>query len=275
MVQGEFRFTQSDFRNIAAMLRADAGIALPEEKATLVYARLAKRVRALGLRDFGEYCAVVSGTNGADERQHMLTALTTNVTRFFREPHHFDHLRQTVLPPLLQAARRGSRVRLWSAACSTGQEPYSLAATILDMLPEAPGLDIRVLATDIDPVVLEGARDGRYETIEGTPAGLRCWFERDGDLWCVLPALRQLVTVRQLNLVGRWPMQGQFDAVMCRNVAIYFDAEVQSAVWQQFAGVVAPGGMLYIGHSERMSGPASALFESIGITAYRRRGASA
>jgi chemotaxis protein methyltransferase CheR len=174
-VDGEFPLRTEDFRAIAAMLHADAGIALPEAKATLVYSRLAKRLRALGLESFREYCALAAGPEGAEERRHMLTALTTNVTRFFREPHHFEHLRTVALPPLLEAARRGGRVRLWSAACSTGQEPFSIALTVLSAMPDAAGFDVKVLATDIDPVVLAEAREGRYADacVAAVPPALR------------------------------------------------------------------------------------------------------
>ncbi|MGZ5947940.1 MAG: CheR family methyltransferase, partial [Caulobacteraceae bacterium] len=139
LVEGEFLFTEEDFQRVAKMLHDDAGIYLPEAKATLVYSRLAKRLRALGLQSFRDYCALLTeeGGAGAGERQQMLAALTTNVTRFFREPHHFDHLKTKVLPPLLEHARRGGRVRLWSAACSTGPEPYSMALTVLSVMPDA------------------------------------------------------------------------------------------------------------------------------------------
>ena len=137
IVEGEFVFTAEDFRHIAQMLHAHAGIALNEGKAALVYSRLAKRLRVLGLRSFRDYCALVEGVDGVDERQKMTAALTTNVTRFYREPHHFDDLRDRVMPELAARARAGGRVRLWSAACSNGQEPYSMALTVLQALPEA------------------------------------------------------------------------------------------------------------------------------------------
>ncbi len=135
LVPGEFLLTGDDFQQIAAMLHADAGIYLAESKATLVYSRLAKRLRALGLESFRDYCTLVAGTDGVDERQKMMAALTTNVTHFFREPHHFEHLKKQVLPPLVAAAKLGRRVRIWSAGCSSGQEPYSIALTILSLMP--------------------------------------------------------------------------------------------------------------------------------------------
>ncbi len=213
MVDGEFAFTASDFRKIAAMLHGDAGIALPESKATLVYSRLAKRLRALGLSSFRDYCALVSEQDGIDERQRMLSALTTNVTRFFREPHHFDHLAKQALRPLIERARAGGRVRLWSAACSTGQEAYSMAMTALTVAPDLGGLDFRILATDIDPIVVAEAAAGAYG--EGAMAGLTPdqrtrWFDAEtkaGEtVWRANKALRQLIGFRELNLIGDWPM---------------------------------------------------------------------
>jgi chemotaxis protein methyltransferase CheR len=163
VVEGEFVFTGEDFRRIVAMLHSDAGIVVSEGKATLVYSRLAKRLRALGLASFRDYCALPADAQGVDERQQMIAALTTNVTRFFREPHHFDHLKDQLLPPLIETARRGGRVRLWSAACSSGQEPYSMAMTILAAPPDAGSLDIKILATDIDPNMVADGQAGVYQ----------------------------------------------------------------------------------------------------------------
>lgn len=276
LVDGEFPLRAEDFRVIAALLHADAGIALPAAKATLVYSRLAKRLRALGLGSFREYCALVAGADGVAERRQMLTSLTTNVTRFFREPHHFEHLKSVVLPPLLEAVRRGGRVRLWSAACSTGQEPFSIALTVLSLMPEAAGLDVKVLATDIDFVVLAEGREGRYADacVAAVPPELRQrWFARDGGGgWRVADELRHLVAFRELNLVGPWPIKGPFQAIMCRNVVIYFEEDTQAAVWNRFTPLIGDGGHLYIGHSERLTGQAVRSFEHAGLTTYRRLG---
>ena len=275
MVEGEFVFTEGDFRKIAAMAHGDAGIALHETKATLVYSRLAKRLRALGLTSFQDYCALVATPEGAEERARMLAALTTNVTRFVREPHHFDHLRDKVLPPLLAAAKAGRKVRIWSAACSSGQEPYSIAMTLLSLAPDAANLDIRILATDIDPNVVAEARTGVYaETLlTGIPDDFRRRWTSPaaGAPGSVQMAseLRALITFRELNLIAGWPMKGRFDAIFCRNVAIYFDDDTQARLWSRFAPLLPVGGRLYIGHSERVAGPAAAYFEPDGITTYR------
>ncbi|HZZ68207.1 MAG TPA: protein-glutamate O-methyltransferase [Phenylobacterium sp.] len=275
MVEGEFVFTEGDFRKIAAMVHGDAGIALHETKATLVYSRLAKRLRALGLASFHDYCALVAGHDGVDERQKMLAALTTNVTRFFREPHHFDHLRDKLLPPLLAKARAGGKIRIWSAAYSSGQEPYSVAMTVLAAAPDAGNLDIKVLATDIDPNMVAEARSGIYAPalLAGIPDDYRRkWTapsaHRPGAVQ-VAEEARALITFNELNLIGDWPMKGRFDAIFCRNVAIYFDDDTQGRLWSRFAPLLPVGGRLYIGHSERVAGPAAACFEPDGITTYR------
>jgi chemotaxis protein methyltransferase CheR len=274
LVDGEFQFTDEDFRTIAATLHAACGIALQDTKATLVYSRLAKRLRALGLESFRDYCALVSGADGLDERQQMIVALTTNVTRFFREPHHFDHLRDKVLPPLLANARRGGAVRIWSAGSSNGQEAYTIGLTILSLMPDAADLDVRILATDIDTKMLAEGRRAVYsdQLLSAVPAELRSrWFERDGADWRASEPLRRLVTFNELNLIGDWPMRRQFQAIFCRNVVIYFEEETQSQVFNRFVPLLAPEGRLYIGHSERVCGPAAARFETDGVTTYRLR----
>jgi len=277
-VSAEFVMTDADFRQIAEMLHADAGIHVPHGKAALVYSRLAKRLRALGLRSFRDYCELVGSQAGVSERQQMLAALTTNVTRFFREPHHFEHLRKQVLPPLMETARRGGRVRFWSAACSNGAEPYSIALTVLSVLPDAANYDIKILATDIDPNMVADGTAGVYgdTLMQPVPADQRLrWFTPSrgdgGKVWTAGDVLRSLVAFRELNLIGNWPMRGKFDAIFCRNVVIYFEEATQTRLWSRFAPQLMPGGRLYIGHSERILGPATAAFESEGITTYRLR----
>ena len=273
-VQGEFPFTNEDFRRICALLYETSGIALPESKATLVYSRLAKRLRILGVASFRDYCSMVASPEGVDERHHMLTALTTNVTRFFREPHHFDHLLDKVIKPALDNVKRGGRLRIWSAGCSTGQEPYSIALTILSALPDAHNYDIKILATDIDTNVIATGMAAVYseDLIEAIPAAARSrWMERapNGRDWAMNEAVCSLVSFRELNLMGDWPMKGQFDAIFCRNVVIYFDEPTQDRIFTRYQGRLAPEGRLYIGHSERVGVPG---FETDGLTCYRHVG---
>ncbi|WP_378944786.1 protein-glutamate O-methyltransferase [Mesorhizobium sp. ANAO-SY3R2] len=282
LVAGEFVLTGDDLRQIAAIIHADAGIHLTEAKAALVYSRLSKRLRALGLESFRDYCALIASREGLDERQKMLAALTTNVTNFFREQHHFDHLAKQVLPPLLDEARRGGRVRIWSAACSNGAEPYSIALTILSLMPDAANYDIKVLATDIDPNMIAFGREGVYSgtALHPVPPELRRrWFtplrSDDNSSFGAGNELREIVAFRELNLIGAWPMKGRFQAIFCRNVVIYFDEPTQARIWSRFVPLLTSQGHLYIGHSERVSGPATESFQPEGITTYKLRAGAA
>jgi len=255
---GEFVFTWADFRQIAAMVHGEAGIVLAESKANLVYSRLAKRLRAIGLRSFREYCELIAGEEGVGERQSMIAAMTTNVTRFFREQHHFDHLAQSVLPRLAAAARRGQRVRIWSSACSSGEEPYSIALTLLNAMPDAPKHDVLILASDIDPDILDMAAEGSYalSKLEHIPPAMRgnlVVTDRAAQRFHFADPVRGLIRFRNLNLLRDWPIRGSLDVIFCRNVMIYFDQETQDAIWARFAERMTPEGTLYIGHSERIA----------------------
>ena len=271
MVEGEFAFNADNFRRIASLLYDLAGITLSDTKTTLVYSRLAKRVRLLRMSNFDEYCALVCSPEGEAERSAMLNALTTNLTRFYREPHHFEHLHDHVVAPMVDRIRSGGRLRIWSAACSTGQEPYTIALTILSLIPQAADLDVKILATDIDSNVLAQARAGVYsaDLVEPIPTALRDrWLVRNGDDWRVGDAARALVTFNSLNLIGSWPMKGPFQAIFCRNVVIYFDEPTQDKVWSRMVPLLDAGGRLYIGHSERL-GSSTARFQSDGLTVHR------
>lgn len=277
-VEGEYPFSRRNFEQIATFLRANTGIALNEAKAALVYSRLAKRLRILKLRDFDEYCRFVETAEGAQEQNEMINALTTNVTRFYREPHHFDHLRQDVGPRLIQAAKQGKRIRLWSAACSSGEEPYTMALTLLDLCADIERYDVKILATDIDAKIVARARQGVYrdEAVAPIPNATReRWLTRErsgaGTHWRVKDAVRSLVTFNELNLIGSWPMRGQFDVIFCRNVVIYFEDDTQAVIWRRFKELMKADARLYIGHSERIDVPG---FESAGLTIYKLGGAA-
>ena len=271
----EFPFTPDDFRRIVDMMNQDAGIALAEAKAPLVYSRLVKRLRNLGVESFTHYCDLVGGPHGIEERQHMVAALTTNVTRFFREPHHFEHLKTHVLPDLLDEVRRGAPLRIWSAGCSTGEEPYSIALTILSMMGDAPRFDVKILATDINKRVLTRALQGIYDEASLEPVSGQqraAWFVPAVDThgektWSVGKELRALVAFRELNLKASWPMKHAYQAVFCRNVVIYFEENIRNRIWDGISTLLTPRGWLYIGHSERisLSGP----FELKAYTTYR------
>lgn len=273
---GEFAFTWNEFREIAALVHGEAGIVLSEAKVNLVYSRLAKRLRAIGLRSFRDYCELIRSKGGTDERQALIAAMTTNVTRFFREPHHFDYLRKVAFPPLISEARRGGRVRIWSAGCSSGEEPYSIALTLLAMMPDALSHDILILATDIDPEMIARGRAATYSRSQADciPEEFRAiGLERgrSGPECRISECARSLIRFNELNLLGSWPMRGKFDIIFCRNVVIYFDEQTQDEIWRRFADLLPQDGHLLIGHSERIMTDRHP-FELVAQTAYRKRG---
>jgi chemotaxis protein methyltransferase CheR len=269
----EFAFVAADHQAIAAMVYAEVGILLPDGKAQLVYGRLAPRVRACGLASVGDYVALIGEDD--EERGRAIDALTTNHTSFFRESHHFDDFNTRLWPALSARLAGGGRVRLWSAACSSGEEPYTwLMAALGPDKAAAQRLlkgDLRLLATDVSPSVLAAARTGRYakQTLRTVPAALRAtWVRGSGDPQEVDPLLRDAIAFRPLNLLGDWPIKTRFDAIFCRNVMIYFDEPTKAKLQARLAERLEVGGMLYIGHSERLAGDVARRFECVGRTAY-------
>jgi chemotaxis protein methyltransferase CheR len=263
----EFAFGVDDFAALARFVEERTGIHLGAHKDELVYARLAKRLRALGLASFRDYRELIEGPDGGPEILRMVNALTTNLTRFFREPHHFDHLTATLAET---AAGEPRRVRVWSAGCSTGQEAYSLALALAD-LALRPGWDVRVLATDIDTDVLAVARGARYAAAEAADIPLvhrPRLVETGAGAVEIGRRTRDLVTFKALNLIGPWPFKGPFDAIFCRNVAIYFAPPTRAALFARFRDMLQSGGHLYLGHSESL-GAAEARFECVAPTVYR------
>jgi len=261
----------SAFARIRRLVRDTAGIELPESKRLLCQTRLLRRLRALQLRSYDDYLALLDDPD-AGEHGELINAITTNVTSFFREAHHFELLAR-LLPEL---ASRGPRIRIWSAGCSSGEEPWSIAMTIRDALGACDGIDVKVLATDIDTEVLARATAGVYtdDHVEPlSPDKLRTYFARgvgpNAGSWRVRDELRGLVTFKQLNLFERWPMRGPFDLVFCRNVLIYFDADNKVQLISRFRDVLAPGAHLMLGHSESITGAVTGL-RLVGRTAYRR-----
>lgn len=271
----EFRFDDQDFTFVRAMVREQTGINLSEAKRELVYSRLSRRLRQLGLSGFSEYCALLQ-QGDAEELVRMVNALTTNLTAFFREPHHFDYLRQHLLPELVRHDDGSRRLRIWSAGCSTGQEPYSIAMVLAETLPGIESWDARILATDLDTDVLEAGRLGVYsqEKVEQIERSrLQRWFLRSRDRNAgkvkVVSELRRLITFRQLNLIRKWPMRGPFDMIFCRNTLIYFDKDTQRDLVARFAGLLTPEGCLFLGHSESLHNVSEA-FRLVGNTIYRK-----
>jgi len=268
----EFRFRERDFAAIAKMVRADAGIVLGQQKRNLVYGRLSKRLRAIGLDDFGDYCDLVQSSAGLQERRHMVNAITTNLTEFFREAHHFEHLAKNLLPTTLSRAEK-KRLRLWSAGCSSGEEPYSMAMTVRDLIGAAPGWDVKILATDIDTEMITRAKAGRYapEKISAVPLEKRQRYTHTAEDGRVEmnDDIKSMIVFNPLNLFDYWPVRGPFQAIFCRNVVIYFSHADQRVLFDRFANVLAPGGWLFIGHSETLHS-VSDRFRHIGKTIYQK-----
>ena len=272
----EFAFSAADFRRVQQLIKTRAGIDLGANKQSLVYGRLARRLRTLGIRTFADYLALVDD-EASDEAGRFVNAITTNVTEFFRENHHFEFLARTVLPTLWTRQGPGAqRVRLWSAGCSTGEEPYSLAMTVRENMPPSGTWDIKILASDLDTDVLAHAREGIYpaERIEKiSPARLAKFFRRGGagGAYQASPDLRALITFNQLNLMEPWPMKGPFDVILCRNVVIYFDDATKQELVQRYRSMLSAGGYLLLGHSESLVGSGAGLgFASCGKTIYRK-----
>ncbi|MEM1237822.1 MAG: protein-glutamate O-methyltransferase CheR [Pseudomonadota bacterium] len=267
------RLDEATFLAIAAIAYEVAGLALPLSKRSMVAARLSRRLTRLAITTFEQYLDVISVPE-APERRRMVAALTTNVSTFFREPHHFERLREDILPPLLTAARAGERVRLWSAGCANGQEAYSIALTILEAAPDAHTLDIRILGTDIDPSVVRFAQLGAYHAsmMSGVSGSLKnrfFTFDASANTYVASPALRSLAIFRELNLHGPWPMPGRFDVIFCRNVVIYFDAAGQAMLWRRLQQKLTQRGWLLVGHSERLLPENAQQLELVEHTVYR------
>lgn len=265
----EFHFSDSDFKFIAKLVNEQTGIVLAAHKRDMVYSRLARRLRALGIRDFNEYCQWVQGEGAASEMGNLVNAITTNLTSFFREQHHFEHLREHVLLPMSKQPDR--HLRLWSAACSAGMEPYSMAMTLRAAIPSISQWDARILATDIDTNMLKTGAEGIYpeREFDNIPRAYRDQVVRQNEQVLMSQPLKNLIAFKYLNLLQDWPFQKQFHAVFCRNVVIYFDKPTQRQLFDRIADTIVPGGWLYIGHSENLSNVCDR-FELCGRTIYRR-----
>ncbi len=275
----EFDFSEADFRSFVQLAYEHAGIALADTKRNLVYSRLSRRVRALGLKSFKQYREHLARDDNDGEIENFINSISTNLTKFFRESHHFDHFRTHVAGAFARSTHGSSarRLRIWSAGCSTGEEPYTIAVVLRKEIPDILRHDARILATDIDTDVLTKAARGAYpqDSIEQIPkAYLPFFLETDGkdhgkSVVVVQRDVRSLIAFRRLNLMEAWPFKGQFDAIFCRNVMIYFDGPTKANLIERFAQQIKPGGWLYIGHSESLTGAHPGL-KLMGRTIYRR-----
>ena len=269
----EFTFTPKDFQFIRKLVAEQTGIALSEAKTHMVYSRLSRRLRSLNIPTFAQYCDYLTGDN-SEELTHFINAITTNLTAFFRENHHFEHLAHTLLPELF-ATKTKRRVRIWSAGCSTGEEPYSIAVVLRENMPKNGGWDIKVLGTDLDSNVVAKAASGIYQesSLNGvSQTRIKKYFSRTGKTGqlTVKPEIRELITFKQLNLMHDWPMKGPFDVIFCRNVVIYFNLDTQRKLFRRYASILADKGHLFIGHSETLY-KVSDDFELLGSTIYQKK----
>lgn len=270
----EFRFTDKDFIYIRKLVAEKTGIHLSEAKRDMVYSRLSRRLRTLNLDRFDRYCELLKDDKH-DEMVQFINAITTNLTAFFRENHHFEYLKNTVLPGLFRT-KADKRIRIWSAGCSTGEEPYSIAVIVKELARSHPGWDIKILATDLDTNVVQKASSGIYsmQRVNGiSKERLHNYFQKSSDIKTdeirVARELRELITFKQLNLMHDWPMKGPFDVIFCRNVVIYFDKNTQRKLFDRYANLLSDDGHLFIGHSESLF-KVSDRFKLIGGTMYQK-----
>ena len=276
MTSVEISLSDQEFKEIRQVIKDLTGISMSETKRQLIYRRVSSRLKAANVESFSEYMDLLR-QGDAIEIEEFSNAVTTNLTSFFREKHHFEYLAKTILPEVNAAsADTKRRLRIWSAGCSTGEEPYSIAITLQEAMPQLALWDAKILCTDLDTAVLSTSKEGVYacqrvEKLE--PRLLQRWFKKSrvkGDERVrVSPALQKLTVFRQLNLMYEWPMRGPFDVIFCRNVIIYFDKPTQRILIDRYADLLKDGGYLILGHSESLFN-VSDRFSLIGHTMYQK-----
>lgn len=252
-VEKDLELTEADFARVRELIHKRAGIVLAEHKREMVYSRLAKRLRHYSLTRFSDYLARLERRPDSQEWEAFTNALTTNLTAFFREAHHFPQL-------VTHIRDRTGSVRIWCAAASTGEEPYSIAITLAETFSNRT-VDAKVVATDIDTEALAKARAGIYpleQVHKLDEARIKRFFQRgtggQAGLARVRPEIRAMVEFQQMNLMApQWPVKGPFDAIFCRNTMIYFDKKTQAQILGRFAPLLKPDGLLFAGHSENFS----------------------
>lgn len=272
-MHAKFILSDAEFDKLCSLVFYYTGIHLCQSKRDLVYNRFAKRIRSLHLNSFSEYFKYLTEHEDI-EVEHFSNAITTNLTSFFREKHHFQVLEEKVLPELMSRANR--KIRIWSAGCSTGEEPYSIAITLLRNFPVIKSWDIKILATDIDSTVLKTAKAGIYsaDRLKNLPEQLTDhWFKPitlgGEDKVEVAENVKSLITFKKLNLMHKWPMNGPFDVIFCRNVVIYFDKDTQASLFEKFSKLQYDDAYMFMGHSENLS-KITDLYEHTGLTVYKK-----
>ncbi|MDM8568736.1 protein-glutamate O-methyltransferase CheR [Thiotrichales bacterium HSG1] len=253
MGEREFNFTKHDFEKLRTLVNEHTGIKLSDHKQEMLYSRLSRRLRSLELNSFADYYDILK----LDDKEiaNFINAITTNLTAFFRESHHFTLLKQVLLPRLLVKNSDTRRIRIWSAGCASGEEAYSIAMIIKEVIPS--GWDVKILATDLDSSVIAAGKQGIYTSEQAgkiSPIRLKNWFKvvPATKKLQIIPELRTLITFKHLNLMHKWPMRGPFDIIFCRNVVIYFDKPTQKVLFERFANILDNNGYLLIGHSENL-----------------------
>ncbi len=268
------KLSDEDFDFVCKYVYTKSGIVLSDSKREMVYRRFTRIIRDRHLASFSDYCKLLK-SDSEDEERYFINALTTNLTSFFREEHHFDYLTEHEIPRLMK--QRTNRLRIWCSASSTGEEPYSIAMTIKEsMQPLLSSWDVKILATDIDSNVLDTGKQGIYEYkgVEDIPERMvKKYFSRgtgvNNSKVKVASSLQELITFKELNLMNEWPMKGPFDVIFCRNVLIYFDKKTQLELFKKFHKLLAPNGLLILGHSENL-GTFQKHFENVGRTIFRK-----
>lgn len=275
--ENNFDYTEAHFKKICGLVYEHTGITMPETKSQLIYSRISRRIRSLSLNNFDEYCQLISTEKNNSEIKHFINSVTTNLTGFFREEHHFDYLKKTIIPELKLRNQHTRKIRIWSAACSTGKEPYSIAIAIKESIANLSGWDVKILATDIDTDVLQVGKDGIYseEDTKGlNDSQLKKYFRKGredhlGD-FKASKEIRDLIIFKQLNLMHDWPMKKTFDVVFCRNVIIYFNKETQAFLFNKIAQKMDSGSYMMLGHSESLFN-VNDDFKLLGKTIYQRK----
>jgi len=275
MPNRDFLFTDKDFNNIRSLVKHHTGISLSDAKKNMVYSRLSRRLRSLELTSFKEYCSIIEAGD-SKELVNFTNSITTNLTAFFRENHHFEFLKSTAIPEVIKKNSDSRKIKIWCCASSTGEEPYSIAMTVLESLPSNQTWDVRITATDLDSNVLQTAKQGIYteERINGIDKSrIKRWFWRGkgkhAGMAKVSPELKNIISFKNANLLEKWPDEGPFDIVFCRNVVIYFDKPTQKVLFERIANSMYDDSYLLIGHSESLF-KVSERFKLIGQTIYKK-----
>ncbi len=270
----EFPFSDKEFKTLTKLVYDRTGIVLKDSKKNMVYGRLARRLRDLKIATFKEYLDFISTNAGDSEMGMLINAITTNLTKFFRESHHFKHLYQACLDITDAQSARGEsrRLRIWSAGCSSGEEPYSIAIIMNELMEKTGPFDVKILASDLDTKMLQTGMTGEYsgKAFEDLPAKFKARYtsKQSSTQLRMNNELRKLITFKQLNLLEDWPMKGPFDVIFCRNVMIYFDLKTKTKLAARYAQMLRPDSWLYIGHSENLSNVDG--LRLIGKTIYQR-----